>query len=133
MNKYKAIKINGKKHDEHRWIMEQVLGRKLRFNEVVHHKDGDKSNNNLDNLEILSRSEHSAMHMTGRVVSDVTRNKLKAMGIVNRNAAVINVDTARKIKNMISQGIRSCEIQRSLGVSKYTIRDIKSGKCWYWV
>lgn len=42
MNKYKALKINGKKIDEHRLIMEKILGRKLQRNEVIHHINGKK-------------------------------------------------------------------------------------------
>ena len=47
---------------EHRTIMEEHLGRKLTKNEIVHHKDGDKHNNSIDNLQIMSRQEHSRMH-----------------------------------------------------------------------
>lgn len=47
---------------EHRAIMEEHLGRKLTKNEIVHHKDGDKHNNSIDNLQIMSRQEHSRMH-----------------------------------------------------------------------
>lgn len=60
--KYKAIKVNGKKIDEHRYIMEQHLGRKLTKNEVVHHINGNKQDNRLENLELMSRSEHSRKH-----------------------------------------------------------------------
>lgn len=47
----------------HRYIMEQYLGRKLRVDEVVHHIDGDKQNNTLENLQVVSRSEHSRIHI----------------------------------------------------------------------
>ena len=38
---------------EHRHIMEEHLGRRLERGEVVKHKDGDKLNNNLENLEFI--------------------------------------------------------------------------------
>lgn len=48
---------------EHRVIMENHIGRLLSpSDEVVHHKDENKKNNNLSNLEIWSRSEHSKHH-----------------------------------------------------------------------
>ena len=77
MNKYKACKINGKHIDEHRLVMEQYLKRKLNKNEIVHHKDGDKSNNNIDNLEVMSLSDHSRLHQLGNHKSLDTKEKIK--------------------------------------------------------
>ena len=51
---------------EHRMIMEEHLGRKLESNEVVHHIDGNKHNNDILNLTIMSRSEHSRWHRLHR-------------------------------------------------------------------
>lgn len=65
MNKYKRIKIGGRSVDEHRLAMERLIGRRLGQNEVVHHIDGDKSNNDLTNLVLMSRSDHARMHMKG--------------------------------------------------------------------
>lgn len=49
---------------EHRWLMEQQLGRRLATGEHVHHVNGVKDDNRLENLEVLSHSEHSSL--TGR-------------------------------------------------------------------
>lgn len=47
---------------QHRIIMERHLGRRLTMNEVVHHLNGDKTDNRLENLIVLQRGEHSRMH-----------------------------------------------------------------------
>ena len=44
--------------------MEQTIGRKLNNNEQIHHKDGNPSNNNIDNLEIRLLGEHQQEHST---------------------------------------------------------------------
>ena len=45
---------------EHRVAAEAMLGRPLRPGEVVHHRDGDKLNNDPMNLEVLpSQAEHT--------------------------------------------------------------------------
>lgn len=61
---YITIYVNGKTKLLHRHIMEVHLGRTLARLEYVHHKDHDKSNNTLDNLEVMPASEHSPHHNT---------------------------------------------------------------------
>lgn len=46
----------------HRFIMSLYLGRNLKSSEQVHHKDENKLNNSIFNLEILSSSEHAKIH-----------------------------------------------------------------------
>ena len=59
---YKTIQIDKKQVRTHRFIMEKIIGRKLEKNECVHHKDGNKLNNSIDNLELCTRSEHLKKH-----------------------------------------------------------------------
>jgi hypothetical protein len=45
-----------------RYLIEKHLGRKLNEDDDVHHKDGNPLNNELDNLEIISKSQHTIEH-----------------------------------------------------------------------
>ena len=48
---------------EHKVIAEKVLGRRLKPGEIVHHKDGDKTNNSAENIEALpSIAHHLFLH-----------------------------------------------------------------------
>ncbi len=47
---------------EHRLVMEKHIGRYLLPEEIIHHKDLNKTNNNISNLQIVSASEHTLIH-----------------------------------------------------------------------
>lgn len=47
---------------EHLMVMEHFLGRRLTDDEVVHHKDFQRSNNLLENLELMSQDAHAKFH-----------------------------------------------------------------------
>ena len=49
---------------EHRLIVEKSIGRYLQPNERVHHIDGDKTNNSIENLIVLTHKEHRRIHKT---------------------------------------------------------------------
>ena len=66
------VKIKNKDHHladaqgyvyEHRLVAEETLGRRLTASEVVHHIDGDKTNNAASNLAVCkSELEHKVHH-----------------------------------------------------------------------
>ena len=62
----------------HRALIEKALGRKLNNNEIVHHIDGDKDNNDLSNLHLFSsRAEHLNAHKSaGRQLQELFRKGL---------------------------------------------------------
>lgn len=71
---YVRISIGSKRWVyEHRMVMEAELGRTLTRDETVHHKNGDRSDNRLDNLEVVSRSDHTRIHMAHRPLKRETR------------------------------------------------------------
>ena len=50
---------------EHRLVL-AAAGIAFESDDVVHHKNGDKTDNRLANLEVLHRSDHNAHHLQGR-------------------------------------------------------------------
>ena len=60
--RYNQIDIDGKYVLEHRYVMEQYLGRKLLLNEYVHHINGDTFDNRIENLMVVTPEEHGILH-----------------------------------------------------------------------
>lgn len=53
---------------EHRYVMSEFLGRPLSNEEHIHHKDENKLNNDIRNLEIISKSDHSKLHRKNKII-----------------------------------------------------------------
>jgi len=56
----------------HRYVMSKFLNRALKKSEMVHHKDKNKLNNNINNLELISRSEHVYKHKKRKKIINCT-------------------------------------------------------------
>lgn len=91
----------------------------------VNHKDGVRSNNHLDNLEYVTRSENN-FH-SYRVLSRVP---VLTYG-VKHHAAKLNPQKAQEIRDAYSQGNETfASLGRSYGVHWTSVRSIILGETW---
>jgi len=65
--KYVVITVDGQPIYEHRRIMQQHIGRALLPTEHVHHINGNRRDNRLENLSLHSPQEHRRLHNVGGV------------------------------------------------------------------
>ena len=59
---YYYVSENNQKIKRSRHIMQQYLNRQLETHELVHHINGVKTDDRIENLQIVSRSEHAKIH-----------------------------------------------------------------------
>ena len=62
---YWTISVDGRRYLLHRVIMERHLGKPLKPGAIVHHLNGDPSDNRISNLVVTTQREHAKHHRWG--------------------------------------------------------------------
>jgi hypothetical protein len=80
---------------EHRLVVERHLGRQLARNEQVHHRNGIRTDNRLENLEVVTPAEHSKLHQR---VSDAEVREMILRGDTSTAISGRGVGTHRVVR-----------------------------------
>lgn len=65
---------------EHILIMEKHLGRQIMMPEVIHHINGNKQDNRLENLQLFNASQHMSLERKGKPLSEEHKQKIGLAG-----------------------------------------------------
>ena len=128
-SEYETKTINGKERPVHILLMEEILGRPLKENEVVHHINGDKRDNRPENLQVLDRGKHTSLHKQGVAVSGASLEKMRAAQIGKQSTQrKLTSEQVRDIAVRLTEGATLIELAREYGISRKSIAAIRDGK-----
>lgn len=96
----------------HRLVMERRLGRFLRAGEVVHHRNGDRADNRLSNLEVMSPADHHKHHHQVGQLRSASRSK---------EDSVVGLRSRGLLVEQIAQRVGLCEPTVLAILRKYPI------------
>lgn len=126
---YETKTEGGRTRPAHDVLMEEILGRPLKKNEVVHHLNGEKRDNRPENLQVMDRGEHTRMHREGVSPNAETLEKLRRAkaGKINANRKV-EKDVVAEIAEGLIRGKTIADLSRETNVRAHTIQAIRDGK-----
>lgn len=138
--KYKScqrVRVNGRKQRVSHIVLKKT-GHKISTEDVVHHIDGDTQNNNLSNLHIMTRSEHTMLHNPrdySRYGVSAAENKQYWMQHYRREMnpnygkrLKVTPEMIVEIRQLLAIGFKQKDISEKFNIAQSAVSNIKTRK-----
>jgi len=118
----------------HRMVWERAHGL-IPSGYDIHHRNGVRTDNRLENLELVERRAHRSQHSRGRVPSAEARRNLSQAMRGNANGAMrLTPRDVLEIRRLYrEEGMQQKQIARRYGVGCTTIGSVCRMQAWVWV
>jgi len=123
---YKTVSIEDpfdgkwKKRKVHRLVAQTYIPNPENKPEV-NHKDGDKANNNLNNLEWNTSKENKKHAWDNQYYTDIGED---------HHSSLLDNITVESICKDLQEGLRNIDVSKKYGIDKDTVSNIRRGKIW---
>ena len=122
------------------WVWEKCYGTQAPFNLIIHHKDENPLNDNIENLTLMTRGEHSKWHsqrLVGKTYDEIhgaeKAEVIRQRIIDNTKEALASPEMRQKISETTKEGMIGVKIWCEGGhlpeEVKAKISESRSGKC----
>ena len=123
--KYVVFRIEGKSHTKyiHRLVGLHFIENPKNYNQI-NHKDGDKFNNRVSNLEWCNQS-HNMLHAIENGLCNIRGH--------SQHSSKLTEDDVREIRRLKNSGMLQYKIAEQFGICPQTLSNIIRGKIWKWL
>jgi DNA-binding transcriptional regulator YiaG len=103
--------------------MEHALGRRLKPEDIVHHKNGDCMDNRVENLEVMTWEGHSWLHAKQGDIATYRAGEANPQ-------AKLTEEKVRAIRRLRARGVKRAVVAKAMGVSLSTISGVTTRTWW---
>jgi len=121
--KYPAVSVYDKKIHIHRLLLMFHMQSDIDSDFFVHHKDGNKLNASLDNLELMEVGKHQSLHNAGKILSIEHRQKIAEANKKRKGIKIKKRVDMPDLGRLVKKGWSTNKIAKYYGCDWSTVKN----------